>query len=117
MPKQSAGVTAGLNSPLQDGGVGWCILVAKGPALLLSTPCSWEVCMASAVMGNVNLQLQMCLAMMGTGHASMSLVQSFSAGFHAAQQRRGQGNTRHNYKASQALVGMMQLSRDCYGRS
>lgn len=50
MPRQNAGVTAGLN-----GGVGWCILVAKGPTLLPSTACSWELHIASAVIGNGDL--------------------------------------------------------------
>lgn len=40
--------------------------------------------MPSAVMGNGDLQLQICLAMAGTGHESVSLVQPFSTRFHAA---------------------------------
>jgi len=55
IPRQSAGVAAGLNYPLQNGGVGWCILVAKGPALLPSTAFCWELRVASSVMGNGDL--------------------------------------------------------------
>lgn len=48
-------------------------------------------------------------------HAFLFLVQSFNTGFHATQWRMEQGNTSNKYKASQALVGMLHLSRDCYG--
>lgn len=64
--------------------VGWCILVAEHPALLSSLACCWRLYMPSAVMGNGDLQLQICLAMAGTGHESVSLVQPFSTRFRAA---------------------------------
>lgn len=99
-PKQRAEGTAGLNSPPQNGAVCWSILVAKGPTLLPSTACSWGLHMAPALMGNGDLQLQMYLAMVGTGHVSTSLVKSFHTGFHEAQWRMGQGNARCNRKAS-----------------
>lgn len=57
----------------------------------------------------------MFLATVGTGHASMSLVQSFNAGFHAAQWRMDKKSS-DVCKVSQALVGMLHLSRNCYGR-
>lgn len=51
MPRQRGGLAAELNSPPQNADVDCCSLVAKGPTLLPSTACKWELHMASAVMG------------------------------------------------------------------
>lgn len=44
----------------------------------------------------------------------MSLVKSFNTEFHATHWKMGRGNTRHSYKASQALVGMLHRSWNFY---